>query len=123
MTYIVQTSDLSKSFKKVPVVDKVNLQVKPGEIYGFIGPNGAGKTTTIRMILNLIQPLSGSVELFGEKVTDQSMARHLRRIGAIIETPGFYLNLTGEENLDIHRLMMGVEDKSSIDRREPGGFI
>lgn len=116
MTYIVQTTELSKSLKKSQVVDKVNLNVRKGEIYGFIGPNGAGKTTTIRMILNIIKPSGGRVELFGETVTDISMTQHLRKIGAIIETPGFYLNLTGKENLDIHRIMMDISDKSSIDR-------
>lgn len=116
MTYIVQTAELSKSLKKSQVVDKVNLNVRKGEIYGFIGPNGAGKTTTIRMILNIIRPSGGTVELFGETVTDTSMTQHLRKIGAIIETPGFYLNLTGKENLDIHRLMMDISDRSSIDR-------
>lgn len=116
MSYIIQTSDLSKRFKKSTVVDKVNLNVKKGDIYGFIGQNGAGKTTTIRMILNLISPSSGTVELFGEKVTDKNLCNHLRKIGAIIETPGFYTNLTGEENLNIHRIMMDITDKLSIDR-------
>ncbi len=116
MSYIIQTSELSKRFKKSTVVDKVNLNVKKGEIYGFIGQNGAGKTTTIRMILNLIGPTNGTVELFGEKVTDKNLYKHLRKIGAIIETPGFYTNLTGKENLDIHRIMMDIPNKSSIDR-------
>ena len=68
------------------------------------------------MLLNLIKPSSGSVELFGETVTDKNMHDNLRKIGVIIETPGFYMNLTARENLDIHRLMMNVSDKSSIDR-------
>ncbi len=116
MSYVIQTKGLSKSFKKSAAVDKVDLKVEKGDIYGFIGQNGAGKTTTIRMLLNLIKPSGGTVELFGEKVTDNSMYRHLKKIGAIIETPGFYLNLTGEENLDIHRILMDIPDRSSVDR-------
>ncbi len=116
MSYVIQTKELSKSFKKSAAVDKVDLKVEKGDIYGFIGQNGAVKTTTIRMLLNLIKPSGGTVELFGEKVTDNSMYRHLKKIGAIIETPGFYLNLTGEENLDIHRILMDIPDRSSVDR-------
>jgi bacitracin transport system ATP-binding protein len=116
MDYIVQTKELSKCFNKSTVVDKLNLNVIKGDIYGFIGQNGAGKTTTIRMLLNLVKPSGGTAELFGEKVTDSTIYCHLRKIGAIIETPGFYLNLTGEENLDIHRIMMDIPDRSSVNR-------
>ncbi len=116
MSYVIQTKGLGKLFKKSAAVDRVDLNVEKGDIYGFIGQNGAGKTTTIRMLLNLTRPSCGIVELFGEKVTDSSIYRHLKKIGTIIETPGFYLNLTGEENLDIHRIMMDIPDKSSVDR-------
>lgn len=116
MEAIVKTVDLTKTYKGIPVVRKVNLNLKKGEIYGFIGRNGAGKTTTMRMLLNLIKPTDGRVELFGETATDKNMYHNLRKIGAIIETPGFYLNLSAKENLDIHRLMMNISDKSSIER-------
>ncbi len=115
MSYVLQTVELSKKYKKAAVVDKVNINLKAGDIYGFIGKNGAGKTTTIRMILNLIKSSDGSIALFGEQVNNRNIFKHLRRIGAIIETPGFYLNLTAKENLDIHRIMMNVEDKHTID--------
>ena len=116
MKDIIKTVGLTKVYKGVPVVVDVDLNVKKGEIYGFIGRNGAGKTTTMRMILNLVKPTSGQVELFGETTTDKNMHNNLRRIGAIIDTPGFYMNLSARENLDIHRLMMDISDKSSIDR-------
>lgn len=116
MTDIIKTVDLSKVYKGASVVKDVNLNIIKGELYGFIGRNGAGKTTTMRMILNLVKPTSGHVELFGEKVTDKNMPSNLRKIGAIIETPGFYMNLSARENLDIHRLMMNVSDKNSIER-------
>jgi len=113
---IIKTRNLKKSFKKSTVVNGINLNVKRGEIYGFIGKNGAGKTTTIKMLLNLIKPSDGSLELFGEPINDRTMHTVLRKIGAIIETPGFYSNLSGRDNLEIHRLMMNVKEVNSIDR-------
>ncbi|MDU7253295.1 MAG: ATP-binding cassette domain-containing protein, partial [Clostridium sp.] len=85
---------------------------KKGEIYGFLGRNGAGKTTTLRMIMGLISPTKGEYELFGKKMGDREV---FGRIGAIIETPGFYPNLTARENLDIHRRLMGIPNKEYVD--------
>jgi bacitracin transport system ATP-binding protein len=116
MGYILQTIDLSKTYGKKTVVDKINIHLQQGEIYGFIGQNGAGKTTAIRMILNLISKTAGEARLFGEPSHEKNIYQHLRKIGAIIETPGFYLNLTAKENLDIHRMMMNIEEKHSIER-------
>ena len=72
MDYIMETVGLRKSYKGNVVVNDVNIHVPKGAIYGFVGPNGAGKSTVMKMILNLIQPEAGEVQLFGEKVTDQS---------------------------------------------------
>jgi bacitracin transport system ATP-binding protein len=116
MSDLLVTNNLTKVFKSYTAVNNVNLHVEKGDIYGFIGQNGAGKTTTIRLILSLLKPTAGYVELFGDKVTNNNIYSYLRRIGAMIEMPGFYLNLTGQENLDIHRIMMGIDDKSSIER-------
>jgi bacitracin transport system ATP-binding protein len=116
MGYILQTIDLSKTYGKKTVVDKINIHLQQGDIYGFIGQNGAGKTTVIRMILNLISKTAGEAKLFGELSSDKNIYQHLRKIGAIIETPGFYLNLTAKENLDIHRMMMNIKEKHSIQR-------
>lgn len=115
MSFVLETVNLSKNYKQNVIVDNINIHLKKGEIYGFIGQNGAGKTTTIRMILNLLRPTNGSVQLFGEECDNKNIYKHLRKIGAIIETPGFYLNLTAIENLDIHRIMMNVTEKTSID--------
>ena len=68
MDYIIATSNLTKSYKEKVVVDKVNLHVKKGEIYGFVGPNGAGKSTIMKMLLNLVRPDSGEIYIFGEKM-------------------------------------------------------
>lgn len=114
MTYILKTSQLTKTFKGKEVVSGVNMHVKKGEIYGFLGPNGAGKTTIMKMITNLIKPTSGEIEIFGEKLTDTSF-EVLKRMGTIIEYPIFYDNLTAKENLDFHCEYMGYYDKKSID--------
>lgn len=116
MSMLVKTSQLTKQFKDFKAVSELNLNVEQGDIYGFIGQNGAGKTTTIRLLLGLLSPTNGMVELFGEKMTNANIHKYLTRIGAMIETPGFYLNLTGYENLDLHRRMMNVKDKDSIQR-------
>ncbi len=111
MDYILRTYNLTKNFKKNSAVKNFNMNIKQGEIYGFLGENGAGKTTAIRMIVGLIKPTLGEVELFSQKSVNKSM---LQRIGSMIEYPGFYPNLTAGENLEIHRRMVGMQDKSCI---------
>jgi bacitracin transport system ATP-binding protein len=112
--YILKTSCLTKKYKNHTVVDGVSISLKKGEIYGFLGQNGAGKTTTIRMIMGLIKPTSGQIKLFGKNL-DSNHRPTFERIGSIIEIPGFYPNLTAAENLDIHRRMMGMGNKESIE--------
>lgn len=114
MDYIVKTANLTKSYKGKKAVTNVSMNIKRGEIYGFLGKNGAGKTTTIRMIMGLIKPTSGYIELFGEQINEPSDIP-LERIGSIIETPGFYPNLTAQENLEIHRRLMKMPNKNSVD--------
>lgn len=114
MDYILKTNGLTKRYKDQMVVDNINISLKRGEIYGFLGQNGAGKTTTIRMIMGLINPSAGQIELFGQKLNSTRKAA-LERIGSMIEIPGFYPNLTAAENLDIHRRMMGIGNKESIE--------
>ncbi|PEB54354.1 bacitracin ABC transporter ATP-binding protein [Bacillus pseudomycoides] len=115
MSYVLRTYGLTKKYKDVIAVDNVSMNIKKGEIYGFLGQNGAGKTTAMRMIVGLIKPSKGEIELFGERIKANGHSRPFERIGAMIETPGFYPNLTGEENLEIHRRLMGFPDKSSVD--------
>jgi bacitracin transport system ATP-binding protein len=113
MEYVLRTHNLTKEFKKFSAVSHVNMNIKQGDIYGFLGENGAGKTTTIRMIMGLIKATSGEVELFSQMQSRKNRELY-KRIGSIIEYPGFYPNLTAQENLEIHRRMMGVQDKESI---------
>ncbi|MEX1139714.1 MAG: ABC transporter ATP-binding protein [Bacteroidota bacterium] len=97
---ILQTAGLSKQFKKRFAVRNLDLEVFPGDIYGFLGPNGAGKSTTIRMLLTLIKPTEGDVRLFGHSVLkDRSAA--LKSVGGMVEKPDFYLYLSAVRNLEI----------------------
>jgi ABC-2 type transport system ATP-binding protein len=95
---IVVTNDLTKRYGERVAVDAVNLTVRQGEIYGFLGPNGAGKTTTLRMLLGLVRPTSGGATVLGYA---PGSPNGLRRIGALVEGPGFYPYLSGRENLRV----------------------
>jgi ABC-2 type transport system ATP-binding protein len=104
---VIVTERLTRVFGAARVVHDVNLNVPPGVVYGFLGPNGAGKTTTIRMILGLIKPSAGRVLLFGHEFN----ARHwqsLARVGTLVESPSLYPHLTGRENLEVIRRMLGL---------------
>ncbi len=104
---IIETEKLSRRFGAVMAVNQVNLQVPLGSIYGFLGPNGAGKTTTIRMLLGLITPSHGKIRMFGAPFTRRNW-QTLERVGALVETPSLYPNLTGRENLEACRRLVGA---------------
>jgi len=116
--FAIETHSLSKQFgrKKKPVlaVDKLDLQVEAGQVYGFLGPNGAGKTTTIRILLDLIRPTSGEAQLFGQAT------RHahdvLRRVGALVEGATFYPYLSGRKNLEVLARTGDCYNAERIDR-------
>ena len=108
---VLKLTGLSKRFETFDAVKGVNLELRRGEVFGFLGPNGAGKSTTVGMILGLIAPTAGSVELFGVKQGPNRWAA-LRRIGAIIEEPAFYPYLSGWDNLEVlSRSIGGIEKK------------
>ncbi len=110
----VRTQSLSRKYGSFIAVDDLNLAVPAGSIFGFLGPNGAGKTTTIRMLLGLIRPNAGSVEINGRDLAaDRKDA--LASVGAIVETPTLYGNLTGRENLKSAALLIDCPD-NDIDR-------
>ncbi|MBD1383216.1 ABC transporter ATP-binding protein [Bacillus sp. IB182487] len=110
---LVSTNGLTKRFGDQISVDHVDLQIKQGQIFGFLGPNGAGKTTTIRMLLGLMKPTEGDVQIFG-KSFDNNRIDILRRVGALVEAPSYYRNLTGYENLKLSSEILGVS-KQRID--------
>ena len=99
--YIIETYDLCKKGGRKYRVKNVNLAVPKRCIYGFLGPNGAGKTTTMKLLLGLIQPDGGAVEILGQKMSPKSRFDINMRTGSLIESPGFYGHLTGQENLEI----------------------
>ncbi|RAP52380.1 MAG: multidrug ABC transporter ATP-binding protein [Methanosphaera sp. rholeuAM130] len=109
--YVIETKNLTKKYKDKKVVNNISMKVEKGKIYGLIGKNGAGKTTTMRMLLNLASKTSGEILLFSDKPNKGTY----RRIGSIIETPGFYENLTAEENLKILSLIREDYSKENID--------
>ena len=104
---VIQTDGLSKAFGMHVAVTDLNLQVMPGDIFGFLGPNGSGKTTTIRMLLGLIRPTAGTIHLFGQEYS-RHLSQLLPRIGAIVETPVFYPYLSGLDNLRVLALRSGI---------------
>lgn len=110
---VIETYHLTRRYGKTYVVDDLNLNVYPGDIYGFLGPNGAGKTTTIRMLLGLIQPTSGDVEIFGKNLKKERISI-LKKVGSLVESPSYYGHLTGRENLEVLRRLLDVP-KSRID--------
>jgi ABC-type multidrug transport system ATPase subunit len=113
-TTIIETRALTRHFKDRLAVDAVNLWVPSGGVYGFLGPNGAGKTTTIRMLLGLMRPDAGDIRLFDTLLAANRQGL-LQRVGALVETPSLYPHLTGRENLEVTRRLLGVA-RSLIDR-------
>ncbi|APQ98270.1 ABC transporter ATP-binding protein [Clostridium botulinum] len=113
--YILNTTNLSKKYKKDFVVNNLNISIKRGEIYGFIGENGAGKTTFIRMITGLVAPTNGEIELFSKEKGDE-LGHVRKRIGALIEKPAFYPYMTAYQNLEAFRIEKGIPGKECIDK-------
>jgi len=104
---VIQTSNLSFSFNSSGrTLDKINLVVPQGSIFGFLGPNGAGKTTTLRLLLGLLRKQQGTIEIFGKEL-NRNRIPILKRIGSLIEQPSLYLHLTATENLEIYRRVYG----------------
>ncbi|GAA3924145.1 ABC transporter ATP-binding protein [Hymenobacter algoricola] len=111
---LLQTQDLHFRFGSRPILHGVNLRVPPGSIYGFLGPNGAGKSTTMRLLLGLLQPTAGTVQLFGHDLARHRVAL-LSRVGALIENPSLYDHLTGRENVDATRRLRGLPAHRTAD--------
>ena len=109
---IIETQNLTKSYADFTAVSGINLHIPKGAVYGFLGPNGAGKSTTMKMFLELTKPTSGSFTIDGKKYPDNRV-QILKEIGSFIEAPAFYGNLSGEENLEIIRKILGLP-KSSV---------
>jgi len=111
--FVIETNNLTKQYGEQKSVANLSIHVKKGRIYGLLGRNGAGKTTTMKMLLGLANPTSGEVRIFGKDIrTDKKKV--LSRIGNLIESPGFYPNLTGTENLKIMARLRGIPNRNAI---------
>jgi ABC-2 type transport system ATP-binding protein len=110
---ILRTTALTKRFGTLEAVKDLNIEIHRGDVFGFLGPNGAGKSTTVGMILGLVAPTAGSIELFGRNLKDNPWSA-LRRIGAVIEEPAFYPYLSGWDNLETLAISIGGISKNKI---------
>ncbi|HTY00552.1 MAG TPA: ATP-binding cassette domain-containing protein, partial [Bacteroidota bacterium] len=107
---VLQTVDLGKRYGRRWAVQNLNLNIQRGEVFGFLGPNGAGKSTTIRMMLSLIRPSEGHIELFGRRL-DADRKSLLARVGGLVESADFYTYLSARRNLSIVGELYGGVDK------------
>lgn len=108
MALVIEVNHLSKKFSDTYAVDNLSFTVNEGDIYGFLGQNGAGKSTTIRMLLTLIKPTSGEINLFQKKLSTHR-SEILKQVGAIIEKPDLYKYLSAYDNLSIFAKMSGIK--------------
>ena len=108
---MIVTNQLTKKYRSFTAVNDVNLRIQKGHIYGLLGPNGAGKSTVMKMLLGLVKPTRGSFRVSGMTMP-KDRARILSNTGSLIEAPAFYGNLTGYENLDIVRKILGLPESS-----------
>ena len=114
MEYVLETNGLSKRYRDFTALNGLNMHIPKGSIYGFVGRNGAGKTTLIRLICGLQEPTSGSFTLYGVKNTDAKIERARRRMGAVVESPAVYPDMTAEENLRQQYLVLGMPSADGI---------
>lgn len=114
MEYVLETNGLTKRYRNSTALDHLSMHVPKGAIYGFVGRNGAGKTTLIRLICGLQEPSSGSYSIYGIRNTDVRMNRCRRRMGAVVETPSIYLDMTAAENISQQYRLLGVPSESGI---------
>lgn len=114
MEYVLRTNALSKSYRNFQALKGVSMNVPQGAIYGFVGKNGAGKTTLIRLICGMQEPTSGEYTLYGRKNTQKEIVKERRRMGAIVETPSIYLDMTAEGNLRQQYRILGLPSFEGI---------
>ncbi|MGN0351163.1 MAG: ATP-binding cassette domain-containing protein [Roseburia sp.] len=108
MDYVLKTNGLCKNYKDFKALNGLTMNVPKGAIYGFVGKNGAGKTTLIRLICGLQEPTSGEYTLYGKKSTDKEVVKSRKRMGAVVENPSIYLDMTAEDNLKQQYRILGL---------------
>ena len=114
MEYVLQTNGLTKKYRNFQALSGLTMHVPKGAIYGFVGKNGAGKTTLIRLICGLQEPTNGSYLLYNIENNDKAITKSRRRMGAVVETPSIYLDMTAEENLKQQYLILGLPSYDGI---------
>lgn len=114
MDYVLKTNALCKHYRHFKALNGVSMHIPKGAIYGFVGKNGAGKTTLIRLICGLQYPTSGDFELYGVKNTDNAISDSRSRMGAVVETPSIYPNMTAEDNLKMQYRLLGMPSFDGI---------
>lgn len=115
MQYVLEAHDLTKKYKHYKALNGLNMHIPKGSIYGLVGKNGAGKTTLIRLICGLQRPSSGEYMLYGSKNTEAGIARSRRRMGAVVETPSIYLDMTAKENVSLQYRILGMPSEDGIE--------
>ena len=116
MEYILRTKGISKKYHSKMVLNKVNMNIARGDIYGFVGENGSGKTTIIRIITGLISASEGEIELFGIPSHATNIESARKKVGAIVESPSIYRNMTARENLEMQAMILGIKDSKKIEQ-------
>lgn len=116
MEYVLTTNALQKKYQNFTALDHVNMHVPRGAIYGFVGENGAGKTTLLRLVCGLQVPTQGGYSLFGVSSSDRNIRKSRQRIGAVVETPSIYLDLSAADNLKQQFRILGVPSFEAIPR-------
>ena len=114
MNSILKTSALTKKYKRHMAVNGVDMNINRGDIYGFVGENGSGKTTVIRLITGLISPYSGEFSLFSVSNKSKDIGKARSKIGAIVETPSIYLNMSAYDNLKMQSTLLGIDSEEKI---------
>ena len=115
MEYVLKTNGLCKSYRRYKVLNGLTMNVPKGAIYGFVGKNGAGKTTLIRLICGLQEPSGGEYTLYGTKHTDSKITKARRRIGAVVETPSIYPDMSAKDNLRLQYRTLGLPNFDGLD--------
>lgn len=115
MEYIFQTEGLSKQYRNFMALDQLNMHVPKGAIYGFVGKNGSGKTTLIRLLCGLQKPTDGKFTLYGVANTEPKISRLRRRIGAVVETPAIYGDMTAQDNIKQQYRILGIPNYDGIE--------
>ena len=114
MEYILETNDLRKQYKDFKALNGLTMHVPKGSIYGFVGKNGAGKTTLIRLISGLQTPTSGDFKIYGISYKDNNISNARKKMGAVVETPSIFHDLTAYENIKMQYDILGIKDYRTI---------